>query len=108
MSRKYEHVPRERVVPPPSHPIAVARLFVAERYTDIGGVISLRHHRGAFHRFVGDHWPEDDERRVSSELWRWLEHALYEKEVRGELMLVPFQPTRYKVANVLEALKAIA
>ena len=36
----------ERLVPPPSDPMAVARQFVAERYTEIGGVIALRHHRG--------------------------------------------------------------
>jgi putative DNA primase/helicase len=107
MSREHELVAEEKVVPPPSHPIAVARLFVAERYTEIGGVLALRHHRGSFHRFVGDHWPEDDERRVAAEAWQWLEHAVYEKNVRGELVLVPFQPTRYKVMNVLEALKAI-
>jgi putative DNA primase/helicase len=87
--------------------MAVARQFVAEHYLEIGGVIALRHHRGAFHRFVGDHWPEDDEQRLSSELWCWLEHAVYEKVVRGELTILPFQPTRYRVANVVEALKAV-
>lgn len=97
----------ERLVPPPSDPMAVARQFVAEHYIEIGGVIGLRHHRGSFHRYVGDHWPEDDDRRVSSELWHWLEHAVYEKDVRGDLVLVPFQPNRYRVGNVLEALKAI-
>ncbi len=97
----------DRIVPPPKNPMAVARQFVQERYIEIGGVIALRHHRGSFYRYVGDHWPEDDDRRVSSELWRWLESAVYEKEVRGELVLVPFEPTSYKVSNVLEALRAI-
>jgi putative DNA primase/helicase len=68
---------------------------------------SERRHRGSFHRFVGDHWPEDEERRVSSELWHWLEDAVYEKLVRGELVLLPFQPTKYKVGHVVEALRAI-
>ena len=107
MNREAQRGGEEKLVPPPSHPMAVARQFVAEHYVEIGGVIALRHHRGAFHRFVGDHWPEDDERRVSSELWRWLEHAVYEKVVRGEVVLVPFEPNRYRVGNVLEALKAI-
>jgi putative DNA primase/helicase len=93
----------ERVVPPPNDPAAIARQFVADRYRDIGGVLALRHHRGAFHRFVGDHWPEDDEDRLRSELWPWLEEAVYERE--GEL--VPFRPTPYRVANVLAALKAM-
>jgi putative DNA primase/helicase len=97
----------ERVVPPPKDPMAVARTFVQGRYTEIGGATALRHHRGSFYRYAENHWPEDDDRRVSSELWRWLENAFYEKNVRGELVLVPFEPTRYKVANVVEALRAI-
>jgi putative DNA primase/helicase len=97
----------ERLVPPPKDPMAVARQFVAERYTEIGGVIALRHHRGSFYGYAENHWPEDNDRRVTSELWRWLENAVYEKEVLGELVLAPFEPNRYKVANVLEALRAI-
>ena len=64
------------IVPAPSDPMAVARQFVAEKYTGSAGDVLLRHHRNTFYRYVGDHWPEDDERRVRSELWRWLETAL--------------------------------
>ena len=60
------------IVPTPNDPMAVARQFVAEHYTS-GGDLVLRHHRNTFYRYVGDHWPEDDEHRVSSELWQWLE-----------------------------------
>jgi putative DNA primase/helicase len=108
MSDSFQHL-REvldenepRLVPPPTDPMAVARQFVAERYTD-GEALLLRHHRNTFYRYVGDHYPEDDERRVRSELWHWLETAQYAK---GEA-LVPFEPNRHKIANVLEALKAI-
>ncbi len=97
----------ERIVPAPTDPMAVARAFVAENYIGIGGTLLLRHHRNGFYRYADDHWPEDDERRVSSELWQWLEGAQYEKAAKEELVLVPFEPTKYKIANVLEALKAI-
>jgi len=97
----------ERVVPAPTDPMAVARAFVAANYVGIGGTLLLRHHRNGFYSYAGDHWPEDDERRVSSELWQWLEGAQYEKVVKEEIVLVPFEPTKYKIANVLEALKAI-
>jgi putative DNA primase/helicase len=40
-------------------------------------------------------------------LWKWLEEAQYEKEVKGVVELLPFEPTKYKIANVLEALKAV-
>lgn len=97
----------ERIVPPPTHPMGVARQFVNERYMEAGGRVGLRFHRGSFHRFVGDHWPEDEERRLAAELWHWLEDALFWKRARGDEVLVPFQPNKYKVGNVLEALRAI-
>jgi putative DNA primase/helicase len=83
--------------------MAVAREFVAERYVLDGDVLALRHHRNTFFRWAGDHWPEDDERRVCSELWHYLEDAVY----MAAKTIEPFKPTRNKVANVLEALKAI-
>ncbi len=107
MSVREIEVTEKRIVPPPSDPMAVARAFAAENYLGIGGTLLLRHHRNRFHRYTGDHWPEDDERRVSSELWQWLEDAVFEKVVKDELTLFPFEPTRYKIQNVLEALKAI-
>src|SRR5262245_26850140 len=87
--------------------MAVARQFVAEQYVDVGGALLLRHHRNTYYRYVDDHWPEDDEQRVESELWQWLEHAAFEKWAKGEALLVPFEPNKYRIANVLEALKAI-
>ena len=99
----------ELIVPSPNDPMAVARAFVGETYISPGGVLLLRHHRNTFYRYAGDHWPEDDERRVASELWRWLEDAKYWKAgKKGDPPeLVPFEPTKYKIANVVEALKAI-
>ena len=64
------------VVPSPNDPMAVAR-GSSPRTTRSTAATLLRHHRNTFHRYVGDHWPEDDERRVRSELWQWLETAYY-------------------------------
>ena len=66
------------VVPSPEDPMAVARAFLEERYMR-GGDVLLRHHRGSFHRWTGASWPEDEERRVKSELYNWLEGALFHK-----------------------------
>ncbi len=98
-----------RVVPPPTDPMAVARQFVAEQYTGTAGALLLRHHRNSFHRYAGDHWPEDDGRRVQSELWHWLEAAAYLKDGNkgAPQGLVPFQPNKYKIADIFEALKMI-
>jgi putative DNA primase/helicase len=99
----------ERIVPAPTDPMAVARAFVSQTYIGVGGTLVLRHHRNGFYSYAGDHWPEDDERRVQSELWQWLEDAQYWKTIKkGDPQeLVSFEPTKYKIANVLEALKAI-
>ena len=83
------------VVPSPEDPMAVARAFLEERYMR-GGDVLLRHHRGSFHRWTGTSWPEDEERRVKSELYNWLEGALFHKarETGGKTnwTLEPFRP----------------
>jgi putative DNA primase/helicase len=91
------------IVPPPSDPMAVARAFIAAKYVGVGGTILLRHHRNSFYCYAGDHWPEDDERRVKSELWKWLEAAVYQK---GK-SFASFEPNQQKVSNVIEGLRAI-
>lgn len=48
-------------------------------------------------------WPERDVATVRAEAYRYLEHAAYVKD----LELLPWDPTRTKVANVLEALSAV-
>jgi putative DNA primase/helicase len=89
--------------------MAVARQFVAENHTSPQAALLLRYHRGGFHRYVGDHWAEDDEGGVQTELWLWLEAAHYLKfdPNPGRAEPVPFRPNKNKIANVLEALKAI-
>ena len=39
MSREPRTVAEERVVPPPTDPMAVARQFVADRYLGVGGML---------------------------------------------------------------------
>ena len=98
------------VVPSPEDPMAVSRAFLEERYKR-GDDLLLRHHRGSFHRWTGASWPEDEERRVKSELYNWLEGALYRKvkESAGKATwtLEPFRPNVKRVAEVAHALAAI-
>jgi putative DNA primase/helicase len=97
----------ERVVPTPNDPMAVARTFVAEYYTGADGVLLLRHHRGGFYGWSGTCWPEAEEGGIRADLYRWLERASYLKKTKDGDMLVPFEPTRHKIANLVEALEAI-
>jgi putative DNA primase/helicase len=95
------------LIPAPSDPLAVARVFVGERYLDGSERLLLRNHRNTFYRYVGDHWPEDDERRVESELWHWLEDKDYVKITERTTRVVNFEPTRAKVGEVITALRAL-
>jgi putative DNA primase/helicase len=98
----------ELVVAPPGDPMAVARQFVEARFADGAGAPLLLYHRGGFHGWSGTCWPEAEERRMRADVYRWLERASYWKGTKDGPELVPFEPTRYKVANVLEALQAVA
>jgi putative DNA primase/helicase len=98
------------IVAAPGNPMAVARQFLKTRFIDNGGAPLLLFHRGGWHRWTGTCWPEAEERRIRADIYGWLEQANYWKPANGgrDVELVPFEPTRYKVANVLEALQAVA
>jgi putative DNA primase/helicase len=95
----------EVVVPPPTNPLGVARQFVAENHTcPLGATIVA--HRGLFYTWAETHWIEIAGSDVRAHLYHWLEDAEYwtagtEKKPPE---LVPFHPTRHKVADVVDAL----
>ena len=93
-----------RFVPPPTHPMAVARELVKMLYTTSSGELTLRHHRGDFYHWNGSHWPDEDQRDIRGSAYRYLEHAQYQHSEDGP---VPFAPTRRKIDDVLDALRAI-
>lgn len=86
--------------------MAVAQAFLDAHY-ERDGRHGLLHHRGAFHGWQGTHWREAEDRALRAQLYRWLENAQYEKRTKNDLELVPFEPTRPKIVNVLEALAAV-
>jgi len=93
----------ERVVPAPTNPMGVARDLVADIYTP-GDDLVLGHHRGDFYHFDGACWPETEARGIRGAIYKWLEGAVYFKDNQG---LVPYEPTRRKVDDVVDALRAI-
>jgi putative DNA primase/helicase len=97
----------ELVVPAPSNPMAVARQFVAERYTSTTGDALLVYHRGGFYVWDGRCWPEAEDGGIRASLYRWLEHAMYWRRGRNEPEPVSFEPTKAKVANAIESLQVI-
>src|SRR5688572_23770368 len=94
---------RPRVVASPTNPVAVAREFVSELYSRAGATV-LRDHRGNLYWWDGTCWPEIDKRDVRSAAYRFLETAEYLHPDKG---LVPFEPTRRKVDDLIDALRAV-
>ena len=93
------------IVPPPSSPMAVARDLATALYTTSAQTWTLRVHRGDFYGWNGRHWPEIDVRDIRGAVYRWLEHAYFNHPDKGELR--PFNPTKRKIDDVIDALKAV-
>jgi putative DNA primase/helicase len=96
--------PSSRVLPPPSMPMAVARVFAADCCMHHSGLLTLRYWRGGWWRWCGSHWQGRHDRDIRSLLYAFTEEALY----ADDLVLKPWAPTRRKVGDLLEALSAIS
>jgi putative DNA primase/helicase len=90
------------VVPAPTNPLAVARAWLKAT----GNVELIKHHRNTFYTYTGTSWPEAEDRRLIAELYGWLENAWYWKRTSQSEDLVPFEPSRKKMGDLLEALAA--
>jgi putative DNA primase/helicase len=100
------------VLPDPADPMAVVRELIEDCTTD--GCQTLRRWRGGWIRWRGTHWADVEDTEIRSWIYRRLEHAHYwftpaptkaDPDPRPELR--PWQPNRYKVANVIDALTSI-
>lgn len=89
----------------PADPLPSARTYVARAAT-VRGVLALRHHGGVFYGHEPDTgaYAERDEAAIRADLYRFLEEAM-RLDKTGSTR--PFQPTRARVENVLDALRAL-
>jgi putative DNA primase/helicase len=84
-----------------------ARMLVADRHM-LDGMQALRHQAGVFygHEHGASAYREQDEATIRAGVYGFLEAA--QRWTDGEPpKLVPFKPTRAKVENVLDALRAV-
>lgn len=88
----------------PGAPLGSAREFVARHHT-AGGVRTLHHQNSTFYTWTGSHYAETHPEEMRATLYRFLDGAQRVTET-GEV--VPFDPTKPKVAFVLEATAAEA
>ena len=92
-----------RVVEPPSDPMPNARAFVQDHYRHDEHA-RLVHHGGVFKHWTGDCWPELDDRALRAAMYTHFEGAVY-VNAKGEE--APFRPTQHKVADLVDALRAV-
>jgi putative DNA primase/helicase len=92
---------RSQVLLPKGVPWKAADEFATRKYNK-DGVLTLRRHRGAFFDWRGSHYKARDESHIRKELYKFLVDAeVYDKEGTE-----PYNPTRSKVDQVLDALRA--
>jgi putative DNA primase/helicase len=94
------------IVPPPTEPMRVARELVKAMFQALTGLV-LRDWRRDFYRYDGACWPALESHLVRAETYRWLEQAQYEKVTEEGTTLVPWNPTRHKIDDVIDALRAV-
>src|SRR5580704_6619142 len=91
------------ILPSPWKPMDVARFLVGVRYSTPDGVLTLRDWRGGWWSWCGSQWHKTEIDRVRTDAYRFTEHAYYE----GKDDLIRWAPSRQKIANLLEALRAV-
>jgi putative DNA primase/helicase len=91
------------VIPSPSAPMEVARVFAADHFS-AGGVDTLHHWRGGWWQWRTTHWVEVEPRAVRAAAYGFTEHAVYEASGKT---LKPWAPTSKKIGDVLDALAAV-
>jgi hypothetical protein len=90
------------LLPAPSAPIAVARLFVESCLSD--GALTLRYWCASWWTWRTTHWTEAQPHTVRSKLYEFTADAIY-LDSEGEPK--PWSPNRYKISDLFEALSSL-
>lgn len=92
--------------PSPSAPMEVAqRIYRRFRTDDARTLLSWR---GGWMRWFTTHWRELDVAQLRSHVYRSMANATYEQGMANGEETRPWNPDRRKVANVMEAMAAVA
>ncbi|MFJ8857049.1 phage/plasmid primase, P4 family [Streptomyces sp. NPDC102451] len=94
-------------LPPPSHPMAVARRLLPDWQTEDGKLV-CRRWRASWMRWTGTCWREIDEAQVRKGMYERLEHAVFRVPGKeGATEERDWAPTKPKISNLLDALGAV-
>jgi len=88
----------------PGQPVVNARHFVEAKYKHPDRSL-LVFQGGVFYYWNGKCWPEIDDHALRSDLYDHFEDAVF---IDDKLEQKPFAPNRYKVADLMDALKGIS
>ena len=92
------------LLPSPSAPMEVARHLMAHRFLDSAAVPTSHHWRGGWWVWKGSHWTESEDRAIRALAYEFTEHAIF---AEGDKVR-PWAPNRRKIADLLDALAAVA
>jgi len=90
--------------PPPTAPMSVARQIINEHYTSTDDVVTLHYWHGSFWRWATTRWAEVSDQDIRAQVYHTVEHAFFVND-KGET--VAWKPNRYKITDVLDALRAV-
>ncbi|MGH7090306.1 MAG: DNA primase family protein [Stellaceae bacterium] len=95
--------PSGQLVLDPNSPHTIASVFRQARHVDGGGTPLLLHQEGVYYRWSRTHYAASEEAAIRSELYEFLNAAW--RPAKGGIE--PFEPSRMKINDVLDALRAI-
>lgn len=95
----------DHLVASPNDPLPNAQEFLDVAYDHPDRPL-LVHQGGAFRAWSGTAWPEVEDAALRAALYQHFADAQYEKTTSKGSQLVAFEPNRYSVGNLLDALQA--
>jgi putative DNA primase/helicase len=97
-----------RHLPAPSNPMACAREFVASEFAHAERELIVEQ-GGQFYSWDGTAWPALDDKDVRTKAYCFTETATFQCEAPdGKRTDKPWQPTQRKIADFVDALRAVA
>ena len=101
------HDDPHRQVEPPGAPLPNARTFINSAFANEVRPL-LIHHGGSFFVWNESCWPEVEDAALRAQLYEFFEDATYLHVTASGEEIRPFAPNRYKVADLLDAMRAVA
>lgn len=95
-------VERLKKLPPPTAPLAVARIFAVEECSSLGA-LTLRYWRGGWWAWNAGAWREESKDVIRARLYNFTDAAVYERDDET----ISWLPNIRRVNDLLDALKVV-